>query len=567
LRAILTFVRLSSRSGRFQKQTKMNANLQNVEGVTILGNVDAAARTVLTKEAVAFIAQLHRAFQPRRKELLARRAQRQIQLDSGVLPDFLPETKHIRDDSHWRAAPPSPGLIDRRVEITGPVDRKMVINALNSDVATYMADFEDSSTPTWSVLINGQINLRDAIARKVAFKGPNGKEYKLNLAPGRVVPTLIVRARGWHLDEKHVLVDGEPMAGGIFDFGLYFFHNAKNLIKNGHGPYFYLPKLESHLEARMWNDIFNLSQDYIGIPRGTIRATVLIETITAVFEMDEIIYELRDHSSGLNCGRWDYIFSLIKKLKMNPQFVLPNRADVTMTVTFMKSYTELLIKTCHKRGVHAMGGMAAQIPLKDRASAENKAAMKKVYDDKLREVKAGHDGTWIAHPELGKIAMEVFNEHMKTPNQLYRYREEVNVGQNDLLNMNVPGKITEDGVKENIRIGLTYMEAWLRGTGCVPINNLMEDAATAEISRAQLWQWAKHNPKTESGSTVTKEMNLKFLKEVTQELQSKAPKDNKFELASRYFGTQVTGEDGTFADFLTSQIYDEVTTTGPAAKL
>lgn len=443
----------------------------------------------------------------------------------------------------------------------------MVINALNSDVATYMADFEDSSTPTWSVLINGQINLRDAIARKVAFKGPNGKEYKLNLAPGRVVPTLIVRARGWHLEEKHFLVDGEPIAGGIFDFGLYFFHNAKNLIKNGHGPYFYLPKLESHLEARMWNDIFNLSQDYIGIPRGTIRATVLIETITAVFEMDEIIYELRDHSSGLNCGRWDYIFSLIKKLKMNPQFVLPNRADVTMTVTFMKSYTELLIKTCHKRGVHAMGGMAAQIPLKDRASAENKAAMKKVYDDKLREVKAGHDGTWIAHPELGKIAMEVFNEHMKTPNQLFRYREEVNVGQNDLLNMNVPGKITEDGVKENIRIGLTYMEAWLRGTGCVPINNLMEDAATAEISRAQLWQWAKHNPKTESGSTVTKEMNLKFLKEVTAELKGKAGQDNKFELAARYFGTQVTGEDGTFADFLTSQIYDEVTTTGPAIKL
>ncbi|CCG81139.1 Malate synthase [Taphrina deformans PYCC 5710] len=543
----------------------MNANLTNIEGVTILGNVDAAAKTVLTKEAVSFLAQLHRAFNPRRKELLARRAQRQIQLDSGVLPDFLPETKHIRDDSHWRAAPPSPGLVDRRVEITGPVDRKMVINALNSDVATYMADFEDSSTPTWSVLINGQINLRDAIARKVAFKGPNGKEYKLNLAPGRVVPTLLVRARGWHLEEKHFLVDGEPIAGGIFDFGLYFFHNAKNLIKNGHGPYFYLPKLESHLEARMWNDIFNLSQDYIGIPRGTIRATVLIETITAVFEMDEIIYELRDHSAGLNCGRWDYIFSLIKKLKMNPQFVLPNRADVTMTVTFMKSYTELLIKTCHKRGVHAMGGMAAQIPLKDRASAENKAAMKKVYDDKLREVKAGHDGTWIAHPELGKIAMEVFNEHMKTPNQLYRYREEVNVGQNDLLNMNVPGKITEEGVKENIRIGLTYMEAWLRGTGCVPINNLMEDAATAEISRAQLWQWAKHNPKTESGSTVTKEMNLKYLKEVTQELQGKGGNDNKFELAARYFGTQITGEH--FDDFLTTLLYNEVTTTGPVAKI
>lgn len=529
--------------------------------------VDGAAKTVLTKEAVAFVAHLHRAFNGRRKELLERRVQRQVQLDNGVLPDFLPETKHIRDDSHWRAAKPAPGLIDRRVEITGPVDRKMVINALNSDVATYMADFEDSSTPTWSVLINGQINLRDAIARKVAFKGPNGKEYKLNLSPGRVVPTLIVRPRGWHLEEKHFLVDGEPVSGGLFDFGLYFFHNAKNLVKNGHGPYFYLPKMESHLEARLWNDVFNLSQDYINIPRGTIRGTVLIETITAVFEMDEIIYELRDHSSGLNCGRWDYIFSLIKKLKMNPQFVLPNRADVTMTVTFMKSYTELLIQTCHKRGVHAMGGMAAQIPLKDRASAENKAAMKKVYDDKLREVRAGHDGTWIAHPELGKIAMEVFNEHMKTPNQLYRYREDVKTTQNDLLNMNVPGKITEEGVAENVRIGLTYMEAWLRGTGCVPINNLMEDAATAEISRAQLWQWAKHNPKTETGTTVTKEMNLKYLKEVTEELKAKAPKDNKFDLASRYFGTQITGVDGSFADFLTSQIYDEVTTTGPAAKL
>ena len=543
----------------------MGANVANVDGVTILGNVDAAAKTILTKEAVAFLAHLHRTFNGRRKELLQRRVDRQAALDAGVLPDFLPETKFIRDDKTWRAAPPAPGLTDRRVEITGPVDRKMVINALNSDVATYMADFEDSSTPTWSNLVTGQINLRDAIARQISFKGPNGKEYKLNTSAGRHIPTLLVRPRGWHLDEKHFLVDGEPLSGGIFDFGLYFFHNAFNLVKNGHGPYFYLPKMESHLEARLWNDIFNMSQDYIGMRRGTIRGTVLIETILGVFEMDEIIYELRDHSAGLNCGRWDYIFSLIKKLRQNPQFVLPNRGDVTMTVTFMRSYTELLIKTCHLRGVHAMGGMAAQIPLKDRASEANKQAMAKVYADKLREVKAGHDGTWIAHPELGKIAMEVFNKHMPTPNQLHRRRDDVQVGQNDLLNMNVPGKITEDGVKENIRIGLQYMEAWLRGTGCVPINNLMEDAATAEISRAQLWQWAKHQPTTVEGTKVTKELNLKYLKEITAEYAAKAPKGNKFELAARYFGTQVTGEE--FSDFLTSQIYDEVTTLAQPAKL
>ncbi|BFZ58575.1 hypothetical protein PYCC9005_005639 [Savitreella phatthalungensis] len=545
--------------------TSMGFNVNNIEGVTILGNVDAAAKTILTPEAVAFVAHLHRTFNPRRKELLQRRVDRQAQLDAGVLPDFLPETKWIREDKTWKAAPPAPGLVDRRVEITGPVDRKMVINALNSDVATYMADFEDSSTPTWANLISGQINLRDAIARQISFKGPNGKEYKLNTQPGRHIPTLLVRPRGWHLEEKHFLVDGEAISGGIFDFAIYFFHNARNLIKNGHGPYFYLPKMESHLEARLWNDIFNMSQDYIGIPRGTIRGTVLIETILGVFEMDEIIFELRDHSSGLNCGRWDYIFSLIKKLRQNPSFVLPNRGDVTMTVTFMRSYTELLIKTCHQRGVHAMGGMAAQIPLKDRASEANKIAMKKVFDDKLREVKAGHDGTWIAHPELGKIAMEVFNKYMPTPNQLHRRREDVQVGQNDLLNMNVPGQITEEGVRENIRIGLQYMEAWLRGTGCVPINNLMEDAATAEISRAQLWQWAKHQPTTKEGSKVTKELNLRFLKEVTSELAAKAPQGNKFELAARYFGTQVTGEQ--FSDFLTSQIYDEVTTTGTPAKL
>ncbi|KDN63796.1 putative malate synthase [Colletotrichum sublineola] len=543
-----------------------------LQGVSVLGTVTDAQRKILTPDALAFLALLHRSFNTTRKSLLERRKARQTELDRGILPDFLPETKHVRENSTWKGAPPAPGLVDRRVEITGPTDRKMVVNALNSDVWTYMADFEDSSAPTWENMVSGQVNLYDANRRQVDFKqGP--KEYKLRT--DRTLPTLIVRPRGWHLEEKHVTIDGEPISGSLFDFGLYFYHNAHQTLKIGIGPYFYLPKMESHLEARLWNDVFNLAQDYVGLPRGTIRGTVLIETILAAFEMDEIIYELRDHSSGLNCGRWDYIFSTIKKFRNNPNFVLPDRSAVTMTVPFMDAYVsgpaaprvKLLIQTCHKRGVHAMGGMAAQIPIKDDKAANDKA-MEGVRADKLREVRAGHDGTWVAHPALASIASDVFNKNMPTPNQLFVRREDVKIGQNDLLNMNVPGKITEEGIKKNLNIGLGYMEAWIRGIGCVPINYLMEDAATAEVSRSQLWQWVKHGVSTAEGKKVDKAYALKLLKESTDELSSKAPKGNKFHLAAQYFAGQVTGED--YADFLTTLLYNEITTVvnaRPAAKL
>ncbi|KEF61948.1 malate synthase, glyoxysomal [Exophiala aquamarina CBS 119918] len=534
------------------------------EGVAINGPVKDSFRKILTPEATAFLALLHRSFNSTRKALLQRRVIRQQELDKGHFPDFLPETKHIRENDAWKGAPPAPGLVDRRIEITGPTDRKMVVNALNSNVWTYMADFEDAQAPTWDAQVSGQVNLYDAIRRQVDFK-QGEKEYKLRT--DRVLPTLIARARGWHLEEKHFTVDGEPISGSLFDFGLYFFHNAFELVKRGTGPYFYLPKMESHLEARLWNDVFNLAQDYIGMARGTIRGTVLIETITAAFEMDEIIYELRDHSSGLNCGRWDYIFSVIKKFRQHPGFVLPDRSAVTMTSPFMDAYVRLLIKTCHRRGVHAMGGMAAQIPIKDNPEANDKA-MENVRQDKLREVRAGHDGTWVAHPALAPIAAEVFNKYMPTPNQLYIRREEVHVTANDLLNMNVPGTITEDGIRKNLNIGLGYMEGWLRGVGCVPINYLMEDAATAEVSRSQLWQWVKHGVKTADGQTVNKAYALRLLKEQAEELSAKAPKGNKYHTAARYFEGQVTGED--YADFLTSLLYNEITTVGssqPVAKL
>ncbi|OJJ43024.1 hypothetical protein ASPZODRAFT_136561 [Penicilliopsis zonata CBS 506.65] len=529
--------------------------------VAILGALNDETRKILTKEACAFLAILHRTFNSTRKALLQRRVDRQAEIDKGHLPDFLPETKHIRENDAWRGAPPAPGLIDRRVEITGPTDRKMVVNALNSDVWTYMADFEDSSAPTWENMVNGQVNLYDAIRRQVDFK-QGSKEYKLRT--DRTLPTLIARARGWHLEEKHFTVNGEPISGSLFDFGLYFFHNAKELVARGYGPYFYLPKMESHREARLWNDVFNLAQDYIGMPRGTIRATVLIETITAAFEMDEIIYELRDHSSGLNCGRWDYIFSFIKKFRNHPGFVLPDRSDVTMTVPFMDAYVKLLIQTCHRRGVHAMGGMAAQIPIKDNAAANDKA-MESVRADKLREVRAGHDGTWVAHPALAAIASEVFNKYMPAPNQLYIRREDVHITANDLLNTNVPGKITEDGIRKNLNIGLSYMEGWLRGVGCIPINYLMEDAATAEVSRSQLWQWTRHNVTTAEGKKMDKAYALRLLQEQADALASKGPAGNKFQLAARYFANQVTGED--YADFLTTLLYNEISSPGTAAKL
>lgn len=395
-------------------------------------------------------------------------------------------------------------------------------------------------------MINGQVNLYDAIRKQIDFK-QGEKEYKLRT--DRELPTLIVRPRGWHLEEKHFVVDGEPMSGSLFDFGLYFFNNAEELVKRGRGPYFYLPKMESHLEARLWNDAFNLAQDYIGMRRGTIRGTVLIETILAAFEMDEIIYELREHSSGLNCGRWDYIFSVIKRFRQNSQFVLPDRSQVTMTSPFMDAYVRLLIKTCHRRGVHAMGGMAAQIPIKHDKAANDKA-MDGVRADKLREVRAGHDGTWVAHPALAPIAAEVFNKYMPTPNQFHVRREEVQVSANDLLNMNVPGQITENGIRVNLNIGIGYMEGWLRGIGCVPINFLMEDAATAEVSRSQLWQWVRHGVTTAEGKKVDKQYVLKLLNEQAAELEKKGPKGNKYKLAAKYFATQVTGEE--YAEFLTS---------------
>ncbi|KAI9787897.1 MAG: hypothetical protein M1816_007383 [Peltula sp. TS41687] len=539
----------------------------SLQGVRILGALDDQTRSILNKESITFLALLHRSFNPTRRALLHQRNVRQAELDKGQLPDFLPDTRHIREDDTWKGAPPAPGLVDRRVEITGPTDRKMVVNALNAnwrcpghgiDLLTLSAD---SSAPTWNNMTNGQVNLYDAIRRQVNFK-QGGKEYKLRT--DRTLPTLLVRPRGWHLDEQHVTVDGEPISASLFDFGLYFWHNAHELVKRGTGPYFYLPKMESHREARLWNDVFNLAQDYIAMPRGTIRATVLIETILAAFEMDEIIFELRDHSSGLNCGRWDYIFSVIKKFRLNPKFVLPDRSAVTMTVPFMDAYVKLLIKSCHRRGVHAMGGMAAQIPIKDDPKA-NEKAMENVRADKLREVKAGHDGTWVAHPALASIATDIFNKHMPTPNQLFVRREDVNITADDLLNMNVPGKVTEEGIRKNLNIGLGYMEGWLRGVGCVPINYLMEDAATAEVSRSQLWQWCHHGITTDDGKKVDKGYALKLLKEQADELGAKGPKGNKYQLAAKYFAGQVTGEN--YADFLTSLLYDEITTVRREAKL
>jgi malate synthase len=454
---------------------------------------------VLSPEAQAFVAQLARQFEPRRRELLGRRKERQQALLRGELPDFLAETEPIRR-ADWKVAPIPADIENRRVEITGPVDRKMVINALNSNANVFMADFEDANSPTWDNVIQGQRNVMDAVRGSIEYVSPEGKQYKLNPQPA----VLFVRPRGWHLTEKHIYVDGEPVSASLFDFGLYFFHNSAERVKRGTGVYLYLPKLESHLEARLWNDVFTFAEDRLGIPRGTVRGTVLIETILAAFEMDEILYELRDHSAGLNCGRWDYIFSFIKKLGHMSKFVLPDRAQVTMDKAFLKAYVDLLIQTCHRRGAHAMGGMAAQIPIKNDPAA-NEAALDKVRNDKLREVKAGHDGTWVAHPGLVPIAKEIFDNGMSTPNQLHVLREEVRIGARDLLAVH-EGEITEKGLRHNIDVGIQYLEAWLGGLGCVPIYNLMEDAATAEICRAQVWQWLRHGVRLQDGRTVTPEL-------------------------------------------------------------
>ena len=465
-------------------------------GVEILAPISGSHTEILTQEAVGFLADLQRRFNTRRKELLEARQVRQKRLDSGEKPDFLEGTQTIRESS-WTIAPLPADILDRRVEITGPVDRKMIINALNSGAKVFMADFEDSSTPTWNNLLDGHINLRDAIRRNITYVDPaTGKLYKLN----DKVAVLFIRPRGWHLEERHVQVDGEPMSGSIFDFGLYFFHNAKELLARGSGPYFYLPKMESHLEARLWNEVFIRAQHQLGVPLGSIKGTVLIETILASFEMDEILYELRDHSAGLNCGRWDYIFSFIKKFANDAHAVLPDRAQVTMTTHFMRSYSKLAIKTCHKRNAHAMGGMSAFIPIRSDPVANDKA-ISQVRADKEREAGDGHDGTWVAHPGLVPVALEVFDRLMPQAHQIAKQLPDYNPTAEDLLQI-PEGEITETGLKQNVAIGLGYMEAWLRGIGCVPLFNLMEDAATAEISRAQLWQWIHHNAKLRDGRVV-----------------------------------------------------------------
>ncbi|MGH6893053.1 MAG: malate synthase A [Dongiaceae bacterium] len=467
-----------------------------VPGVEVATLPDPAYEQVLTPEAIAFLAELERKFGPERLRLLELRKQRQTRLDAGERPDFLTETAHIRSGD-WKVAPLPKELLDRRVEITGPIDRKMVINALNSGASCYMADFEDSTAPTWETLLDGQRNLIDAVRRRIAFDDRgSGKSYKLN----EKTAVLQVRPRGWHFPENHIRVDGRPMSGGLFDFGLYFFHNANELTARGTAPYFYLPKLESHLEARLWNDVFVFAQAKLGLPKGMIKATVLIETILAAFEMDEILYELRDHSAGLNCGRWDYIFSFIKKFARDPKALMPDRASVTMMSHFLRAYSLLVIRTCHRRGAHAIGGMAAQIPIKNDPAA-NDAALAKVRADKEREATDGHDGTWVAHPALVPIAKEIFDRLMAGPNQIARQRQDVHVTAADLLT--VPkGDVTEAGLALNISVGIVYLEAWLRGIGCVPLHNLMEDAATAEISRAQVWQWLKHGARLTDGRVI-----------------------------------------------------------------
>jgi malate synthase len=468
--------------------------------VEIHATVADRYNSILTPEALDFAVALQREFNPRRKELLAARIARQTRIDAGELPDFLPETIAIREDT-WTIAPLPADLQDRRVEITGPVDRKMIINALNSGAKVFMADFEDSTTPTWENLLDGQLNLRDAVRRTITFSdATTGKQYALKETPA----VLFVRARGWHLEERHLWVDGEPMSGSIFDFALYFFHNAKELLARGSGPYFYLPKMESHLEARLWNDIFVKAQTLLGVPQGSIKATCLIETILATFEMDEILYELREHSAGLNCGRWDYIFSFIKKLSADTTMLLPDRAQVTMTTHFMRSYSLLAIKTCHRRNAPAMGGMSALIPIKNDPEA-NERALAGVRADKEREATDGHDGTWVAHPGLVPIALEVFDRVMPQPNQIAKQLPDYHCTAADLLQVPT-GTITFAGLKQNVAVGIGYLEAWLRGIGCVPLFNLMEDAATAEISRAQIWQWVHHHATLEDGRAVTAEL-------------------------------------------------------------
>lgn len=524
-------------------------------GVELLGAMKPGYDAILTPQALGFVAELSRRFEARRRELIALRTRRQCAFDAGERPDFLPETASVRAGV-WKVAPCPADLQDRRVEITGPTDRKMVINALNSGANVFMADFEDSNTPTWDNLIEGQINLRDAVDGSISFTSPEGKQYRL----AEKTATLIVRPRGWHLTEKHVLIDGAPVSGAIFDFALYFFHNAGTRMDKGSGVYFYLPKMESHLEARLWNEIFVAAQQALHVPVGTIKATVLIETVLAAFEMDEILYELRDHSAGLNIGRWDYIFSCIKKFRSMEGFCLADRAQVTMTSPFLRAYALLLVKTCHRRGAFAMGGMAAQIPIKSDPAA-NAAALEKVRADKLREATDGCDGTWVAHPGLVGIARSVFDEHMPTPNQIHRQRDDVEVSAADLLDFRPEAPITEAGLRNNVSVGIQYLGSWLAGNGCVPVFNLMEDVATAEISRSQVWQWIR-SPKgvLDDGRKVTAELFRRILAEelprVRELLGEAAWHAGKYEEGARVFERITTSDD--YAEFLTLPAYDLV---------
>ncbi|MDE2624950.1 MAG: malate synthase A [Betaproteobacteria bacterium] len=532
----------------------MNANFRPA-GLTLTGPMHAGFEQMLTPEALEFLTLLCRTYEPRRQELLALRERRQSEFDRGLRPDFLPETAAIRQ-AEWKVAPCPPELQDRRVEITGPTDRKMVINALNSGANVFMADFEDSTTPTWENSVQGQINIRDAVNRTIEHVNADGKIYRLKEKPA----VLMVRPRGWHLNEKHVLLDGQPISGSLFDFALYFFHNAHALLARGSGPYFYLPKLEGHLEARLWNDIFVTAQKALGIPAGTIKATVLIETVLATFEMDEILYELREHSGGLNSGRWDYIFSCIKKFRTDPDFILADRNLVTMTAPFMRAYALLLVKTCHRRGAFAMGGMAAQIPIKNDPAA-NEAALSKVREDKTREATDGYDGTWVAHPGLVSVAREIFDRHMPTPNQIGRRRDDVQATAADLLAFSPRAPITEAGLRMNINIGLQYLGSWLAGTGCVPIHHLMEDAATAEISRAQIWQWIRSpHGILEDGRKVSVELFRSLLpselRKIREELGEAQYAAGAYEDAARMFDALTTSED--FVEFLTLPGYEYI---------
>ncbi|WP_172198222.1 malate synthase A [Niveibacterium sp. COAC-50] len=529
--------------------------LQLPAGMQINAPVTQAFEAILTPDALAFVAKLHRSFDSRRQQLLAARIERTKQLDEGVRPDFLPETRHIRE-GNWTIAPIPKALECRRVEITGPVERKMIINALNSGADSYMTDFEDSNSPVWENQIQGQINLYDAIRRQIDFDS-NGKRYALK----DKVATLVVRPRGWHLDEKHVLVDGQRVSGGIFDFGLFLFHNAKEQLARGAGPYFYLPKMESHLEARLWNDIFCLAQNELGIPRGTIKATVLIETILASFEMDEILYELREHSAGLNAGRWDYIFSCIKKFKVDKNFCLADRSKITMTTPFMRAYALLLLKTCHQRNAPAIGGMSALIPIKNDPE-KNAIAMQGIINDKKRDATDGYDGGWVAHPGLVETAMAEFKAVLgDKPNQIDKKRNDVSVAAGDLLNFQPEAPITEAGLRNNINVGIHYLGSWLAGNGCVPIHNLMEDAATAEISRSQVWQWIR-SPKgvLEDGRKVTAELvrNLTAdeLGKVCKTVSAQGENTATYERAAQIFEDMSTRVD--FTEFLTLPLYEEM---------